>query len=295
MLSSRPYMRDLGGDSPRLTVVGWVMVVLIGVYIIQSVCAFWFGWGGFTQALGAQPAEIAQGKVWKLLTYSLLHDVQPGQLLHIFLNLLMLFWVGRAVLDETGTRRWLWIYGTSALMGSVAFTLLHLALGNTGTTLLGASAAIYGLLGFITTLQPERPVTLFFVELQQRWVAAIFAGIAVFGLILWEVPGAGNVAHSAHLAGMFAGFLCARYHWFSDAFGSLQMPAWWGRRKALERTTSHYSVNVTEAVREPADDSKSLLAEVDRILDKIHSKGFQSLTDAEKATLDKAKDVLSRR
>jgi hypothetical protein len=37
-----------------------------------------------------------------------------------------------------------------------------------------------------------------------------------------------------------------------------------------------------------------LQKEVDRILDKINATGFGSLTEAEKKTLDQAKDILSR-
>jgi hypothetical protein len=38
----------------------------------------------------------------------------------------------------------------------------------------------------------------------------------------------------------------------------------------------------------------TLRADVDRILDKINSQGFGSLSDEEKRTLDEAKDMLSK-
>jgi len=40
---------------------------------------------------------------------------------------------------------------------------------------------------------------------------------------------------------------------------------------------------------------ENLRAEVDRILDKINSKGFGALTAEEKRLLDEARDLLSRR
>ena len=290
-------MRDVDGrEGPRFTVVGWTILVTVAVFVIQNIAAFWFRWDGVTRFLGALPEDALSGKVWKLLTYTLAHDV--GQLLHILFNMLMLAWVGRSVLDETGPRRWLWIYWTSALFGSVVFTLLYLALGK-ASLLIGASAAVYGLIGFISTLHPDRTAYLFFIEMRQKWIAWTLAGIGIFGLIVWEIPGAGGTAHSAHLAGMLGGFLAARFNWFSEPFGmsDMRMPSWWQRRRAVEPVTRNYSVNISKPTREPEPDAStaSLRSEVDRILDKINSEGFQSLTSDERAFLDRAKEELGRR
>jgi hypothetical protein len=45
----------------------------------------------------------------------------------------------------------------------------------------------------------------------------------------------------------------------------------------------------------PVRDKEHIRAEVDRILDKINSEGFNALTADEKRVLDDAKDLLSRR
>jgi hypothetical protein len=92
---------------------------------------------------------------------------------------------------------------------------------------------------------------------------------------------------------MLAGILYYRYfHNRSSTFfssksarTSIEQPAWFKRRKKTEAQIN-YKVN-----RSNRDE---LQREVDRILDKINSSGFGSLTDSEKHTLDRAKDLLSR-
>ena len=66
---------------------------------------------------------------------------------------------------------------------------------------------------------------------------------------------------------------------------TVEQPAWFKRRKKNE---PHISYKVNRGKR------NELQIEVDRILDKINATGFGSLTDSEKQTLDRAKDILSR-
>jgi hypothetical protein len=65
------------------------------------------------------------------------------------------------------------------------------------------------------------------------------------------------------------------------------MPEWFKRRKKTAAQTS-YQVN------RPTASNQDLQKEVDRILDKINASGFGSLNPDEKATLDRAKDTLSK-
>ena len=69
---------------------------------------------------------------------------------------------------------------------------------------------------------------------------------------------------------------------------SSAIPPEWVKKaaKAAPPGKTHFTVNLTGR--------DQLKAEVDRILDKINSKGFASLTPEEKKTLDDAKDLLSR-
>ena len=122
------------------------------------------------------------------------------------------------------------------------------------------------------------------------------AGAAFVLMAVVEVRGVSRtagVAHSAHLGGMLAGWLYARYiHHRTGEFSlrpTIELPAWMRRRKrAKTRSLPTFTVNVTP----PPQD---LRAEVDRILDKINSEGFGALTEEERRVLDDARDLLNKR
>ena len=128
------------------------------------------------------------------------------------------------------------------------------------------------------------------LELAERETLLDLAGFAFY-----EVLGAASpfgVAHSAHLGGMFAGWIYFRY---------VHDRAWTFIGARRQANSSRRTV-ATEFPADEADDSaelptanRNLRAEVDRILDKINSEGFGALTPEEKRLLDSAKDLLSRR
>jgi hypothetical protein len=93
---------------------------------------------------------------------------------------------------------------------------------------------------------------------------------------------------------MAAGFLFFRYErWFRSL--SLPRIRWGG--SAQKDVKPRYRVNVGKPRKaSPAPSSKSpdLREEVDRILDKINSSGFGSLTNAEKETLNQARELLRK-
>jgi len=65
----------------------------------------------------------------------------------------------------------------------------------------------------------------------------------------------------------------------------IELPGW-VKKKPAAAAPAPFQVNLTHR--------DNLRAEVDRILDKINSRGFGALTAEEKRTLDEARDLLSR-
>jgi hypothetical protein len=141
------------------------------------------------------------------------------------------------------------------------------------------------------------------VTIKPKHVAFALVGFALFGLLFHEIPGTPLpfdivIASSAHLGGMLTGFLYYRFaheaRWMigSPDRADIELPRWMKRTRkapAVPPPAPAYHVNVEPATRE------DIRAEVDRILDKINSHGFGSLTPEEKRVLDDAKDLLSRR
>ncbi len=294
MLSDRTYMRDPSPASAR-PMVFWLLGAMVAAFVLQQVAEIWFqsrfAWDHF--ALAAHTMKT--GQVWTLLSYGLLH----GGPFHLLINGLMIFFLGRALEAELGGRRLLHL----ALWGTLGGGLLWLAINfQRSAQLAGASAAAMAMLTVYACLHPRRPITLllFFVlpvTLLPIWLLAIVGGIDVLGLLFRELPSgglSGNVAHSAHLGGLAAGWL---YHRFVISRGperplwenatEVEAPRWFRKAKRTGLTEAPYKVDIRST-----DD---LRAEVDRILDKINSEGFGSLTPAEKARLDEARDLLSKR
>jgi hypothetical protein len=90
---------------------------------------------------------------------------------------------------------------------------------------------------------------------------------------------------------MLAGWIYFRYIHSSDWPTSgestgIELPKWFRMAKKSSAHAPVYQVNLSNR--------ETLRAEIDRILDKINSDGFASLTPEEKRLLDNAKDQLSR-
>lgn len=132
------------------------------------------------------PQIFGVSEPWRLLTVSLVH----GSFLHVGLNMLALWMIGRSLEPLLGRWRFLTLYLLSALGGSVAVVLLSF-----GSSVVGASGAIFGLFGALLVIG--------------RHIGANIAGIAVLlgvNLVIGFVPGF-NVSWQAHVGGLLVGLL----------------------------------------------------------------------------------------
>lgn len=294
MLSDRPYMRDNYGRS-KLSALTWVICILAGVFVIENVVGQWIG-GAFAkhffEYLTVSPEVIERGFVWTLFTHGIIHN--PRALLGLGCTLLSLYVFGRSVEAAVGSRRFLTILIAGVTTG--ALTWLAVNWFQVGT-LFGAGAGVSALLVVFACLEPDQPILLYFIDVGMRAKHLLIGWlvISVLGLVLLELPSRDSwlrMPHSAHLGGMLAGWLYFRFFYqrewsFFAGRRSMELPRWLRRARKAGVATPAFKVNVP-----PADNMK---AEIDRILDKINSDGFHSLTAEEKRRLDLARDQLSRR
>jgi membrane associated rhomboid family serine protease len=129
---------------------------------------------------------------WRMLTSAFLHS--QGFILHIVLNMYMLWMFGQALEPLLGRLRFLALYIISAIGGSVGYFLLTPALPPAGVV--GASGAIFGLFGAMLVVQRHRGG-----DTKQLWVL-----IVINGAIGFIVP---QLAWQAHLGGLVTGAACA--------------------------------------------------------------------------------------
>ncbi|HSH95727.1 MAG TPA: rhomboid family intramembrane serine protease, partial [Roseimicrobium sp.] len=107
------------------------------------------------QALELSPHSFRQGFAWTLLSYGLLHD--PDQFLHIIGNLLALYFLGRELIPYVGSKRFVGICVGSVFLGALTWLGCNWTHGG---TLVGASAAVCGLLVVFACINPNQPITL---------------------------------------------------------------------------------------------------------------------------------------
>jgi membrane associated rhomboid family serine protease len=131
---------------------------------------------------------VANGDWWRLITAGFLHD----QLWHVGLNMLALFWLGRMIEPALGHARFLGIYFASLLTGSLGVILL-----SPNTETLGASGAIYGLLGAAIVMARNRQI-----DLMQSGLIPIL----VLNLGLTFVM-AGKLSIGGHIGGLIGGLI----------------------------------------------------------------------------------------
>jgi membrane associated rhomboid family serine protease len=130
---------------------------------------------------------VASGDWWRLITSAFLH----ASLLHIAFNMYFLWFVGSAVEAALGRGRFLLIYFVSALAGS-AGALVH----TPNAPVVGASGAIFGILGAALVLERQRNYVL----------GGSAAALIVINLILSFTLN--NISIGGHIGGLIGGVLC---------------------------------------------------------------------------------------
>lgn len=281
----------------RTSALTWLLSALSAAYIIQFLFARSLPIG-LEWTFGLSPLGIRAGHVWTLLTYGFLHSTD--NLLQVVAYLLVIYFAGREVLPLVGSRRFFGLFAAALVVGGACWLGVH---WHRPDILMGASAGVVALVILYACFYPNRETTvlLFFflpVTFKPKYLAYALVAIDLAGLVYYELLGAASpfpAAHSAHLGGMAVAWLYYRYlheaRWsLSRARPEIELPRWMKQRKSASKNAASapsFTVNVNKRGH--------LKAEVDRILDKINSEGFGSLSAEEKRILDEARDSLSRR
>jgi membrane associated rhomboid family serine protease len=239
------------------------------------------------------PAGIAKGYIWQLVTFQFLH----ADLWHLAFNLLGLFFLGRAVEDMIGTRRFLQVYFLAGTFGGIFQVLLGFIFGGPfAIPVVGASAGVFGITAVFGTLQPEATILFMFIPMRAKFLVVVSALIAGF-YVLVPSPSSYGIAHAAHFAGIAAGV--AYVKWFMNNEWSL--PKIRFRREPRPRelvSTPAGGFWKKPKAMPPEEDIPSgdfISKEVDPILDKIHAHGIQSLTEKERRILEAARAKMAKR
>lgn len=328
----RDYVRRdghsfLGSISERGRVCKWLIGINVAVFIVQVLTrpaeSRQLGW--FTDAFALDVPHVLHGQIWRLLTYSFLHD--PGAIFHILFNMLFLWWFGSDVEDLYGPREFLAFYLSASLVGGVLFFLSSLAWVPTAAPCLGASGGVLAVLTLCAIHYPRRVILLFFilpVPLPLFLVIAL-AGDAYVFLSRFN----SGTAVAAHLGGALYAGAYYRLHfrlldWLPPVWERQFWQSWRRRllgprlrlfvdkhptsrkpRRNERRSSTTADHSPAEAASEelegehqtvaapPADEHME--AKMDAILEKISRVGKENLTESEREFLLRASEILRRR
>lgn len=174
-----------------LILIGFAYEVLIGAWKNPAILAAngsivpWYIW--------------ENGQYWRLVTAMFLHgDGTPqGTLLHLFVNLMSLFNIGRIFELMFGSRRFVLIYFLAGIAASVT-SALHIE----GSSV-GASGAIFGILGALVSSILRSP------RFRRDKMARSIVNQCVFWMVAniaigFSIP---QIDNAAHIGGLVAGLI----------------------------------------------------------------------------------------
>jgi len=140
--------------------------------------------------------EDVFSRPWILLTSIFLH----GGVYHLLINMYALILFGGILEQKIGPKRLLLLYFLAGLVASFISSFFY-------ARALGASGAIYGIIGGLIILMPQLPLLFLFFIPMPLWVAGIiYVLIDVFGVFF--PSGTGNIAH---LVGVGVGLMYGLY------------------------------------------------------------------------------------
>lgn len=209
-----PYFQEFGFRAPydritwavRLlisaTIIGFVAQLVlniplgspqgIGLTAPGGVAVDWFA---FDQAL------FVKGCFWMPVTYIFLH----GGLWHLFINMVMFYFVGPDVERTLGSRPFIFFYLLCGLVG-VFLTFAELIFYKSGfrPPVVGASGSVMGVLVAFAMVYPDREFFLF--PLPWPITARVMVWIAIF-LNIISLTGESNTSVATHLGGMATAYV----------------------------------------------------------------------------------------
>ncbi len=154
-----------------------------------------------------KPSNILQGKyLWTFITSMFMH----GSFFHIFANMFSLFFIGTLIEKILGVKRYFYFYMLSGLLAGVFFVLSSLIFtADFNTFAVGASGALFGVVGLLVLLTPNLPVFIMFIPIP---IKMKYAGPGIL-VVLWLISIAGNVpiGNTAHFGGLIVGIAYGLY------------------------------------------------------------------------------------
>ncbi len=178
------------GARPRFTFIFILVILLFFVYQLAS--DTWINLAFFPAFAFYEP--------WTFITSIFLH----ADFLHLFFNLFALFFFGIYLERIIGNGSFAALFIVAGIVGNLGYLLTA---SNPFIPAIGASGAIYGIIGTLAVIAPSLLVYIYgFIPVPMALAAFIWVLMDVAGLFMPT-----GVAHAAHLGGMVVGLIYGAY------------------------------------------------------------------------------------
>ncbi len=214
--------------------------------------------------------------LWELLSYGFAHASlgTPNGLWHVLFNMFMLWMFGRDVEARYGGKEFLLFYLLSIIVAGAVWLAWNIGFQVKTGSLVGASGGVVAVFLLFVLRNPRQTLYVWGLVAVPAW---LIGGLMVGWDLLRALPGNdSNVAWQAHLAGAGFAFLYFRFHWNLSRL----VPSRWKLNLKSLRSRPKLKIH------DPELDYGRLDEEADRVLDKLHRDGEQSLTEKERGILE---------
>jgi membrane associated rhomboid family serine protease len=194
------FARTLSRRFPRLTFA----IIAVCLLVFAALDGAGASGAAIKSRLSDGSVQVLHGEIWRVFTYAFLH----ANLVHLLVNMFALYSLGGFLEALLGWSRYLQIYCASALGGGIATAAagaVRVAMGGLPSSTVGASGAIWGLMGATLGLVLSRQRVL--PRLVARGLRQRLLFVLAINIALSFVPG---IDMYAHFGGGIVGFLLAR-------------------------------------------------------------------------------------
>lgn len=277
----------------RSTSLTKLLSINIGIFILYQlvliVLKLFNLQGLFLAEYLALPSSLMQVAThfWTLVTYMFFH----AGFLHIFFNMLCLYWFGKIFLMYFSEKQLVGLYLIGGWMAALFYILSfnifpYFKSVVNSSILLGASGSIMAIIVAAAVASPNLEIRVLLLgNIKLKYIAIVAVLTSFFGITSNNAGG-----EIAHLGGALYGYLfVVSLHkgkdmtkWLNNILDNIVNLFSW--KPAKKRKKNYY----TE--RKMTDEEFNIektrrMKEIDRILDKIKESGYDSLTKEEKKTL----------
>lgn len=174
-----------------------ILSIVLLSFVIQNI----IGKNIYFYYFALVPTDILE-RPWILLSHMFLH----ANGIHVFFNMLFLFFFGPELERRIGGKNFLYVYFISGFVAAIGYSIWSIFVTENIGYAVGASGAIFGIFACLAVIAPDINVYVFFVPMK------ITMALIFFALLDLLFIGSGDpIARSAHLSGVAAGLFFGKY------------------------------------------------------------------------------------